>query len=118
MLMAYGWPGNIRELENVIERAVILCGLDGVIEPYHLPSWLQSPQATPLPPPGTVTLDSALASLEERLIKDALCDAGGNMAKAAARLGITERIMGLRMKKYDLDFRTFRNSARQEGLMK
>ncbi|MDR2076624.1 MAG: sigma 54-interacting transcriptional regulator [Desulfovibrio sp.] len=118
LLMAYAWPGNIRELENVIERAVILCGLDGVIETHHLPSWLQSPQATLPLPAGTATLDSALACLEERLIRDALSEAGGNMAKAAARLGITERIMGLRMKKYGLDFRTFRTSARQDGLLK
>jgi Nif-specific regulatory protein len=118
LLMSYTWPGNIRELENVIERAVILCGLDGVIEAQHLPSWLQPSQASLPLPSGGSTLDSALASLEERLIKDALCNAGGNMAKAAARLGITERVMGLRMKKYGLDFRTFRNSARQEGLLK
>ncbi|MDR2160979.1 MAG: sigma 54-interacting transcriptional regulator [Desulfovibrio sp.] len=118
LLMAYSWPGNIRELENVIERAVILCGLDGVIDAQHLPSWLQSPQAVPSVPSGTVSLDSALSSLEERLIKEALCEAGGNMAKAAARLGVTERIMGLRMKKYDLDYRAFRHSLRQENSLK
>ena len=105
MLMSYSWPGNIRELENVIERAIILCGVDGEIRAEHLPAWLQG--NLPLQP-AAATLDGALAALEERMIVEALESAKGNMAKAAASLGITERIMGLRMKKYDLDFRLFR----------
>jgi Nif-specific regulatory protein len=103
MLMDYEWPGNIRELENVIERAVILCGAGGVIGPECLPLWVREAQ-----PSGASTLDEALAVLEERLIRNALESTRGNMARAAERLGITERIMGLRMKKYNFDFRDFR----------
>lgn len=105
MLMSYGWPGNIRELENVIERAVILCGADGEIRVEHLPVWLHG--ALPAEP-AAATLEGALNALEERMIVEALEVAKGNMAKAAASLGVTERIMGLRMKKYSLDFRSFR----------
>ena len=110
MLMAYDWPGNIRELENVVERAVILCGADGVIDARHLPAWLQSLSghcACAAWQGGT--LEEATAALEEKMIAEALRDTSGNMAKAAQRLGITERIMGLRMKKYGLDYREFRN---------
>ena len=107
MLTAYSWPGNIRELENVIERAVILCGLDGEIRAEHLPAWLNS---TPLAGPAPATLEAAVDQLEEHMIVAALEAENGNMAKTAARLGITERIMGLRMKKYHLDFHKFRKA--------
>ncbi|MDL2307058.1 sigma 54-interacting transcriptional regulator [Desulfovibrio sp. OttesenSCG-928-C06] len=122
-LMSYEWPGNIRELENIIERAVILCGEDGILGPQHLPLWLQraggdapastlpSASATSAYPtdsvPG-VTLAEAVDALEKRMITECLEASGGNMAKSAQQLGITERIMGLRMKKYGLDYRLFR----------
>ena len=110
LLTAYEWPGNIRELENVIERAVILCGVDGVIDSRHLPVWLQTARAdTSLACSGRGTLEESLNALEERLIVDALRENGGNMARAAQALGVTERIMGLRMKKYALDYRAFRS---------
>ena len=105
MLVAYDWPGNIRQLENVIERAVILCGSGGVIEVECLPVWMREAHA-----PAAMTLDEALVALEKRMIREALDAARGNMAKAAASLGITERVMGLRMKKYALDFRDFRKA--------
>jgi Nif-specific regulatory protein len=111
LLTGYSWPGNIRELENAMERAVILCGVDGVIDVRHLPPWLQG--ARPAADcsglrPGT--LHEAVAELEERLIVEALHDTGGNMSRAALRLGISERIMGLRMKKFSLHYREFRNA--------
>lgn len=110
MLLNYEWPGNIRELENVIERAVILSGVDGVIEPHHLPAWLQDQAGRKdrslIDTSGT--LDDALAALEKRMIMNALENSGGNMSKAAQQLGVTERIIGLRMKKYALDYKSFR----------
>lgn len=112
LLTSYAWPGNIRELENVMERAVLLCGTTGVIEALHLPPALQDPDHIPeqgLEESGS--LDAALAALERRLIVETLQEERGNMAKAAARLGITERIMGLRMKKYGLQFRAFRSGS-------
>ncbi len=109
LLMAYHWPGNIRELENVVERAVILCGVDGVIDADHLPPWLRNSQAGTAANPAS--LEQAVAELEERMIVAALRESGGNVLQAARGLGITERIMGLRMKKYGLDYRLFRRPA-------
>jgi Nif-specific regulatory protein len=109
LLTSYPWPGNIRELENVMERAVLLCGPAGVIESAHLPPALQTPGHQELDDEST--LEAALASLEHRLILEAMQENHGNMVKAAARLGITERIMGLRMKKYSLSFKDFRTNG-------
>lgn len=112
MLMAYQWPGNIRELENAIERAIILCGVDGIVDVRHLPVWLRDaePGNGETGAPGGA-LEEALGALEERLIVEALRDTGGNMAKAARRLGVTERVMGLRMKRYGIDYRVYRKGT-------
>jgi len=110
MLMSYHWPGNVRELENCIERAVLLAD-DEVIHGHHLPPTLQAAEAS-----GTTfkgSLNEALENLERELLIDALKTSRGNKAKAARNLGITERIMGLRVKKYGIDpkrFRPFRAS--------
>ena len=105
MLMNYHWPGNVRELENCIERAVLVTN-DEVIHGHHLPPSLQTAEASGTAHAGT--LQAALDDLERELLLDALKTSRGNMTKAAAALGITERIMGLRVRKYDLDPRRFR----------
>ncbi|HYF01593.1 MAG TPA: nif-specific transcriptional activator NifA [Planctomycetota bacterium] len=106
MLMAYHWPGNVRELENCIERSVLVSE-DEVIHGYHLPPSLQTAEAS-----GTVTsgpLQATLDNVEREMIVEALKTHRGNMAKAARALGITERLMGLRVKKHGVDFRRFRS---------
>jgi Nif-specific regulatory protein len=105
MLMAYHWPGNVRELENCIERAVLLSG-DEVIHGHHLPPTLQTAEAS-----GTAfkgALENTLENVERELILDALKSTRGNMAKAARSLGISERIMGLRVRRYRIDAKRFR----------
>lgn len=105
MLMAYHWPGNVRELENCIERAVLL-SRDDVIHGHHLPPTLQTAEAS-----GTAfkgRLETALENVELELILDALKSSRGNMAKAARGLGISERIMGLRVNRYGIDPKRFR----------
>ena len=102
--MNYHWPGNVRELENCIERAVLL-SVDGVIHSHHLPPSLQSAESTNTQVHGT--LQESLDNLERELLMDALKSTKGNMAKAARMLGITERIMGLRVKKHDIDPKVF-----------
>jgi len=100
LFMSYHWPGNIRELENCIERAVLL-STDGVIHGHHLPPSLQSAEST-----GTQlheTLKTAVEKLEKELIYDALKSSRGNKAKAARQLGLTERQMGLRVDKFKID---------------
>lgn len=106
MLMSYHWPGNVRELENCIERAVLL-STDGVIHGYHLPTSLQTAEATATEP--TSTLETALNAFEREMIVEELKLTGGNLAQAGRQLGLTERIMGLRVKKFRIDPKKFRS---------
>ena len=105
MIMSYHWPGNVRELENAIERAVLL-STDGVIHSYHLPPSLQTAESSATGVKGA--LDLILNSVERDTIIDALKSSRGNITKAATVLGITERIMGLRIKRYGIDPKRFR----------
>lgn len=107
MLMSYHWPGNVRELENCMERAVLLSS-DKVIHSHHLPPTLQTAQASGTSSTGA--LDTTLDSMERDLLLDALKSSGGNKAKAARALGISERVMGLRVKKHQIDPRRFRTT--------
>ncbi|HAR63810.1 MAG: sigma-54-dependent Fis family transcriptional regulator [Candidatus Margulisiibacteriota bacterium] len=97
MLLNYNWPGNIRELENCIERAVVL-SKDDSIHSYQLPPTIKKEKET-----AYSKLDNTLGFVEKDLIIDALKQSKGCIAKAARLLGITERIMGLRLKKYAID---------------
>ncbi len=108
MLMSYHWPGNVRELENCIERAVLLSE-DDVLHSHHLPPTLQTAEASGTAPPHN--LQAALEAVERELILDALKSARGNMAKAARSLGVSERIMGLRVKKYGIEPKRFRTHS-------
>lgn len=105
MLMSYHWPGNVRELENCIERSVLLSS-NHVIHGHHLPPTLQTAEASGTMPSGT--LDRTMDNIERDLIIDALKAARGNKAKAARALGISERIMGLRVSKHGIDPKRFR----------
>jgi len=105
MLMSYNWPGNVRELENVIERAVILTE-DDVIHGCNLPPSLQASVLTDSAYKGS--LEAKLASVEYEMLVEALKTHHGNMTEAARELGLTRRIMGLRLGKFNLDYKTFR----------
>jgi len=107
-LMVYHWPGNIRELENCIERACIL-SMDNVLRSNNLPASLQTAEGTKTMQSGT--LDIIIAKIEKQIIIDALTATKGNCAKAAEQLGITERMMGIRTKKYDIDPRRYKPGA-------
>jgi len=106
MLMSYHWPGNVRELENCIERAVIL-STEGVIQGYHLPPNLQGGDRTGPTEEGG-TFKDIMVNMEREVITDELRRTKGNRAKAARALGITERMMGLRVAKYGIDPRQFK----------
>ncbi len=99
LLMAYHWPGNIRELENTIERAVLLAS-DGVIMAHHLPPTLQTAQSSKTE--IFQNLEQRLDQIEKDMILDALKATNGNYSKAAKLLGLTERKMGLRIQKFGL----------------
>ncbi|HKX82980.1 MAG TPA: sigma-54 dependent transcriptional regulator, partial [Pyrinomonadaceae bacterium] len=105
MLMAYHFPGNVRELENAMERAVLVCD-SNVIHGHHLPPTLQTAEVSNTV--TAVTLASAVQAFERDLIQDTLKSTKGNIAKAAKQLDSTERILGYKIKKYGIDTMRFR----------
>jgi Nif-specific regulatory protein len=103
-IMNYSWPGNVRELENAVERAVIMCQGE-VIERGHFPFDLQAnirplSELTNHQENGTHDLHLAVEQLEKRMLGQALEKTGGNKRKAAQMLGLTERILGYKVKQY------------------
>jgi Nif-specific regulatory protein len=99
MLTRYHWPGNVRELENCIERAVLLCDSD-VIRSEHLPPSLQMIRKTESA--SRRTMVEIIENMEKELIVDALKKSAGKQRNAAKDLGITERILGYKIKKYNI----------------
>jgi Nif-specific regulatory protein len=105
MLMSYHWPGNIRELENTIERAVLVCEGE-VIHGHHLPPTLQTAEST-----GTVvnlSFKEAIDAYEKDLIQDTLKTTRGNRTKAAALLKMTNRVINYKIGKLKIDCKRFR----------
>jgi len=111
LMRRYHWPGNIRELRNVIERAMVLCD-EQEIQPTHLPAELSdgivslnglgpSGLRADLPPDG-VNLEDLVSQLERRLIEDALARTGGNQIEAAELLSISRDQLRYRLQKYRL----------------
>ena len=105
ILLEYPWPGNIRELENVLERAIVLSD-DGRVEAEDLPLHVREPD---LPELGEETADDDLsvkrrsAELERRLIQRALQRTGGNRTRAAELLDLSPRALRYKIKDYGLD---------------
>jgi Nif-specific regulatory protein len=99
ILMAYGWPGNVRELENAIERAVILCQKE-LIAPAELPANLGAKEAIDLPAAGA-SLPEIVESIEKQRIREAL-EKYKTQRNAAKALGITERMLGYKIKNYKI----------------
>ncbi|HRH44788.1 MAG TPA: sigma 54-interacting transcriptional regulator [Pyrinomonadaceae bacterium] len=106
MLTAYHYPGNVRELENAIERAVVACD-ENVIHGHHLPPTLQTAEVSNTV--TKVTLESSVAAFEKDLIQDTLKTTKGNCAKAANLLNTTERIINYKIKKYNINPKRFRS---------
>ena len=100
ILLRYDYPGNVRELENIIERAVVLTR-DDVIGSSDLPLTVQEPE---IADHGDETnLTAAVEALERRMIRDALARSDGVQTRAAELLGMSER--GLRYKLIKYGFR-------------
>lgn len=99
ILMAHDFPGNVRELENIIEHAFVLCR-GGLIEPHHLPPTLQ-PSGEPLTPRFKTGL--TLRELEAVHIADALRRHHGNRAAAARELGVNPSTLFRKLKSQGLE---------------
>ena len=100
----YNWPGNIRELENVIERAVVL-NSDGIIRLEDLPAEFSGKQGDLdvdrfIPP--NAPLQETLEQIEEKLIRRALKMCGNVQSHAATMLGIKKNLIQHKMKKYNI----------------
>ncbi|WP_437282954.1 sigma 54-interacting transcriptional regulator [Sorangium sp. So ce375] len=123
VLEAHAWPGNLRELRNAVEHAVVLAE-GGVIEVEHLPASVVEgaegaapPASAGAPPPSAGappgagepprstdggTMPARLAELEKKSIEDALAAEGNNQTRAAKRLGISRRALLYKLDKYDI----------------
>ncbi len=106
ILMEYPWPGNVRELENVIERACLLSFSETEVTPEDLPDELTrdpSSDGGSGAPGGLSSLAGvSLAELEKQAIIETLALCKGNKAEASRLLGITEKSVYNKLKKYGL----------------
>ncbi len=105
-LLAYDYPGNVRELKNIMERAVILAG-GGRIEPRHLPERLLADRPLRVEAPGSIPFEfvpgvDTMKSLEKRMIQEALARAGNVKSEAAKLLGISRFQLLRRMERHGL----------------
>ena len=105
-LSEYSWPGNIRELENEIRRALLLC--EGVLQPVHFSDKVQHPQLTlemgaPLPSEAGSSLPELVRQLEETEIRRAFARSGGNKSKAAELLGISRFALQRKLDKFGIE---------------
>jgi transcriptional regulator with PAS, ATPase and Fis domain len=98
ILLAYDWPGNIRELRNALERAVILCD-GGLITGEQLPLGISDGAPGLSQPAGP---DMNVETVERDLIQKALAKAGNNKSKAARLLGLSRAQLYFRLEKYGL----------------
>jgi len=105
LLRAWGWPGNARELENALERALVLS--EGAeIEPEALPEELRASAAPSGPPPAPgandLSVKRAQRALEAELIRRALERTGGNRTRAAELLELSPRALLYKIRDYGL----------------
>jgi two-component system response regulator AtoC len=99
-LQGYNWPGNVRELANMVERAVILGTGDELDDRSFVLPTQRAESAQPGASAGP--LGPAIEHLESTMIADALRQAEGNKARAAALLDISERTLWYKIRKYGL----------------
>ncbi|MDD2365212.1 MAG: sigma-54 dependent transcriptional regulator [Desulfuromonadaceae bacterium] len=104
-LMSHGWSGNIRELENAIERACIVSE-NGVITTACLPTSIKSLNEdfrSEMPDDNNMSIKKAEDSIERELIHKALLKTGGNRTKAAKMLEISHRSLLYKIKEYGIE---------------
>jgi Nif-specific regulatory protein len=104
-MTAYDWPGNVRELQNLVERVVILSAGD-MLHLHDLPDCFFAPKAVETPQAKTLAASPprrrALADIEREQVEAALLRHGWVQARAARELGLSQRQMGYKIKKFSL----------------
>ena len=112
MLVAFTWPGNIRELKNTIESAAVIAE-NGYIEPAQLSNKItgafNNGSQTDLKLPVNLPLDDRLREIEKGMIIEALRKTGGVQVRATELLGINQRSLWHRIKKHNIDVRSIKN---------
>ncbi len=101
-LQAYDWPGNIRELRNVLERAKLFAD-DGIIRPEHLPETLSRVLPVPTPDPAESLLGLSRSQAEEAQLRSLVAGKAHSRREIAAQLGWSERTLYRRLKALGLD---------------
>ena len=115
MLMGFSWPGNIRELKNIIESAAVIAE-NGFIEPAQLPAKItgafndRESNNTVLLPPASMPLDERLKEIEKNMIIEALRKTGGVQVRATELLGINQRSLWHRIKKHGIDVKSIKSN--------
>ena len=103
-LRAYGWPGNVRQLANALERALVLKSDDGEVTLAELPPELLAPAESRSAPAGKRTLAELIATLEREQIGLAMKRARGVKAQAAESLGISRPTLDRKLDEYAIDW--------------
>ena len=101
LLMKYSYPGNVRELENIIERAVVICRGNLITRkdlPFHDAVELSGNNQKS----SVQVLNVAIENLEREMIRDAMAKTAGHQTRAAQMLGISERMLRYKLKKYGI----------------
>jgi len=98
-LESYGWPGNVREIKNVVHRAVVMCS-GGILLPEHLPKRFFSQRIGT--PKVSIQLGSSLEETEKEMIARTLEWTNNNRQRAAAILGISRRTLYNKISRYNL----------------
>ena len=113
MLMAFAWPGNIRELQNTIESASVIAE-DSYIEPAQLPAKItgvfSNSTDTDFKLAVNMPLDERLREIEKSMIIEALRKTGGVQVRATELLGINQRSLWHRIKKHNIDVKGLKNT--------
>jgi transcriptional regulator with GAF, ATPase, and Fis domain len=103
-LMTYPWPGNLRELQNVIQSAVIRArGETRRVRRRHLPRHVARPDSTPAAGTAALAPFPSLQEMEQNHIKKALALADGNISGAARLLGIHRNTLANKIRRYGLE---------------
>jgi transcriptional regulator with PAS, ATPase and Fis domain len=109
VLIGYNWSGNVRELKNIIERASIMSE-DGLIDIHHLPENIRKGTEKMVSSINDdLPLDERMKIIEKEMIINALKESGGVQVKAAGLLGINQRSLWHRIKKFEIDVGTIKN---------